>query len=134
MKGDKSDFAPKDELREFKVNGSDFKFEYEPLSVGEKADMQPLYMERNKDGNKYTNFTNLGTCMATKIKKVPWNKKILKEMTGIDKTWESMDAKERFDTLRSLDENVFTNIIMEVFRKEGLIKKIQEDKKKDSKK
>ena len=133
MKGTDEDFVIENISRQFQIKGNNFVFEYEEPSVGEMADWRDKYISISPEGKPYTNVLNLGTCMATKLKEVPWSRQTIGKVIGKDKEWQELTFNEKWNMIRKLDGETFIELVSGILMQEGYAKEAIEAKKKASK-
>jgi len=85
-------------------------FKYRPVTAGEE----------NEWLNRYTKIVNgvvvqdLGEgnkCKLQNVVEVPYPSELIKEVTGIDKTWSVMTIEERWELFARLKPSIFAQII-----------------------
>lgn len=133
MKGTDEDFVIDKPKRQFQLKGNDFVFEYEEPSVGEIADWRGKYISLDLDGKEYMNVLNLGTCIATKLKTVPWREEVIEKVIGQKKDWQLMSFEEKWNLIRNLEGKTYLELITSILIHEGYAKENIQSKKKVSK-
>jgi len=97
-----------EEAIELDIEGK--KFKYKPTTAGEENDWLNEYMEQ-KDGKPFINASKLNRLKLQNVVGVPYDKELIKKITGIDKEWKDMNKDERWSLFSKLKSSVFDKLI-----------------------
>lgn len=101
----------KGDLVEFEIEGR--KFKYKPTTAGDESGWIDEYMEM-KDGKMRQNLQKLTECKIRNLVEVPYNKELIKKITGIEKEWEKLTKEEKWKLLSKLKPGTFDKIIRKI--------------------
>ncbi|MEK0335805.1 MAG: hypothetical protein QQN41_00010 [Nitrosopumilus sp.] len=104
------DFVRED-LIEFEIEGR--KFKYKPTNAGDEIDWAEEYIEI-VDGKPKQNLKKITQCKVRNIQEVPYNKELIKKITGIDKEWKDLTKEERWEIFSKLKPSTFDKIIRKI--------------------
>jgi len=104
------DFITED-LVEFEIDGKTFK--YKPTNAGDELDWAEEYIEI-VDGKPKQNLKKITQCKVRNIQEVPYNKELIKKITGVDKAWKNLTKEERWTLFSKLKPSTFDKIIKKI--------------------
>jgi len=104
------DFVKKD-LIEFEIEGR--KFKYKPTTAGDESGWIDEYMEM-RDGKMRQNLQKLTECKIRNLVEVPYDKELIKKITGIDKEWNQLKNEEKWKLFSELKPGTFDKIIRKI--------------------
>lgn len=110
MQNFEEDFINED-LVEFEVD--DKKFKYKPTNAGDELDWAEEYIEI-VDGKPKQNLKKITQCKVRNIQEVPYNKELIKKITGVDKAWKNLTKEERWVLFSKLKPSTFDKIIKKI--------------------
>lgn len=86
-------------------------FVYKPTTAGQENSWLNDYMSVDKDGNVVQDFGALNKLKFGNIIKVPYDKEVIKKITGFDKNFDEMKLDEKWALFSKLSPDVFDRIL-----------------------
>jgi len=101
----------KEELIEFEIEGK--KFKYKPTTANDELEWADDYLEI-VDGKPKQNLKKVTQCKIRNLIEVPYNKELIKKITGLDKEWKDLTREERWDVFGKLKPGTFDEILKKI--------------------
>ena len=100
-----------DEIIEFNLDNK--KFKYSLTTVEQELDWTDEYI-KIVDGKVKQDLKELQKCKILNIIEVPYDKEIIKKITGIDKDWKLLNKNERWELFKKLKPRTYDKIITRI--------------------
>lgn len=87
-------------------------FKYKPVTAGQENEWLKEYWKIDIETKKgYQDFGELNKCKMKNLVEVPYGLEQIKQLLGVEKTWEQLNTEERWSVLQHLKPKVFNQII-----------------------
>lgn len=94
-------------------------FKYKPTTAGEENDWLTEYVVLDENNKPKQDFSKLNKFKLSNVVAVPYDRELIKKISGIDKEWKELSKDEKWVVFGKLKGKVFDKIL------EG-IRKIEE--------
>jgi len=101
-----------EEIVEFEIEGR--KFKYKPTTAGDENAWIDEYMEISAEGKPKQNLQKVNECKIRNLKEVPYDKELIKKITGVEKIWKNMTNAEKWKLMSKLKPKTFDKIIIKM--------------------
>ena len=109
MENYEEDFV-NEEIVEFEIEGR--KFKYKPTTAGDENTWIEEYMEIDADGKPRQNLSKINECKIRNLVEVPYEKELIKKITGVEKVWKNLSNEEKWKLISKLKSKTFDKIII----------------------
>ena len=109
MENYEEDFV-NEEIVEFEIEGR--KFKYKPTTAGDENTWIEEYMEIDADGKPKQNLRKINECKIRNLVEVPYEKELIKKITGVEKVWKNLNNEEKWKLISKLKSKTFDKIII----------------------
>jgi len=107
----KKDFVDETPI-EIKIDNRIFK--YKPATGEDENNWLNHYVSTNKEGQTEYNYTELNKCKLRNVIDIPYPQEAIKEILGLDKSWNSLDIEMRYKFLGKLNPILLTRLVKEI--------------------
>lgn len=101
-----------DKVADLEVSGYEKgAWKFQPTTAGEENDWLDQTMISDESGKPKQDYKKLNQLKLNRIVKVPYNQELIKEMIGIDQTWEKLSINQKWALFSKMRPALFDSIL-----------------------